>query len=70
MNSNLIAVTNWNDFQKTSRCILSIIKCVPNNYDILVVDNFSSEQQYSLLLNFIYKIAKKKKIEFFSIRYI
>ena len=66
MNSNLIAVTNWNDFQKTSRCILSIIKCVPNNYDILVVDNFSSEQQYSLLLNFIYKIAKKKKLNFFQ----
>ena len=66
MNSSLIAVTNWNDFEKTSRCINSLINCQPKNYDLIVVDNFSNKTQYSLLLNFLYKITKKNKISFYS----
>jgi GT2 family glycosyltransferase len=66
MQSNLISITNWNDFEKTARCVNSVINCYPRNYDVLVFDNFSNKRQYSLLLNFLDKITKKKKLNFHS----
>lgn len=65
MNNCLIATVNWNDFQKTSRCIKSLINCNSRKCDFLLVDNFSNKNEYSKLLKFL-KIILKKKIYIFK----
>jgi len=64
MNNCLIATVNWNDFQKTSRCIKSLINCNSRKCDFLLVDNFSNKNEYSKLLKFLKIILKKKNIHF------
>ena len=64
MNNCLITTVNWNDFQKTSRCIKSLINCNSNDCDFLLVDNFSSKNEYLKLLKFLTIILKKNKICF------
>jgi len=64
MNNCLITIVNWNDFQKTSRCIKSLISCNSNSCDFLLVDNFSNKNEYLKLLKFLKIILKKKKIFF------
>ena len=64
MNNCLITTVNWNDFQKTSRCIKSLINCNSNNCDFLLVDNFSSQNEYLKLLKFLKIILKQNKVYF------
>ena len=67
MNNCLITTVNWNDFQKTSRCIKSLISCNSNSCDFLLVDNFSNKNEFSKLLKFLKIILKKKKYIFSKI---
>lgn len=62
-NNCLIATVNWNDFNRTSRCIQSLINSNSKNCDFILVDNFSNNKEYKLILEFLIKITKKNKIK-------
>ena len=55
----LIVTTNWNDHIRTLRCIRSLINIKNISFDILIVDNNSTEKNYNILKKSINKIKKK-----------
>ena len=54
----LIVTTNWNDHIRTLRCIRSLINIKNISFDILIVDNNSTEKNYNILKKSINKIKK------------
>ena len=54
----LIITTNWNDYIRTLRCIRSLIDIKNISFDILIVDNNSTEKNYNILKKSINKIKK------------
>ena len=44
----LIVTTNWNDYIRTLRCIRSLIDIKNILFDILIVDNNSTEKNYNI----------------------
>lgn len=55
----LIVTTSWNDYIRTLRCIRSLINIKNILFDILIVDNNSTEKNYNILKKSIKKIKKK-----------
>ena len=54
-----IVVLSWNDWKNTSKLLESIFKSNYNNYDIIVVDNNSNNENFEGLINW----CKSKKIK-------
>ena len=54
-----IVVLSWNDWKNTSDLLESIFKSDYNNYDIIVVDNNSNNENFEGLINW----CKIKKIK-------
>ena len=44
-----IVILNWNGYEDTSECIISLKKITYDNYQIVVVDNGSIQDDYLLL---------------------
>ena len=44
-----IIILNWNGYEDTSECIISLRKIAYKNYKIIVVDNGSVQEDYLLL---------------------
>jgi len=44
-----IVILNWNGYEDTSECIISLKKITYDNYKIIVVDNGSRQEDYLLL---------------------
>ena len=48
----LISVLNYNNFESTKKCVLSILDCSLNNIEIYIVDNNSPDNSYQKLKDF------------------
>jgi GT2 family glycosyltransferase len=58
----LISVLNFNNFESTKKCVLSILDCSLKNIEIYIVDNNSSDNSYQKLNDFFkdHKVVKSK----------
>jgi GT2 family glycosyltransferase len=50
--TTLISVLNYNNFESTKKCVLSILDCSLNNIEIYIVDNNSPDNSYQKLKDF------------------
>jgi GT2 family glycosyltransferase len=50
--TTLISVLNYNNFESTKKCVLSILDCSLNNIEIFIVDNNSPDNSYQKLKDF------------------
>ena len=48
----LISVLNYNNFESTKKCVLSILDCSLKNVEIYIVDNNSPDNSYQKLKDF------------------
>ena len=77
MTKTLIATLNWNDYQRTKRCINSLARALKKNTSIIIIDNNSKNLEYNKLCALIKKktssykeidysffFKKQKKIKF------
>ncbi len=55
MNKTLIATLNWNDYERTERCINSLSKVSEKNISIIIIDNNSKNLEYEKLCSLIKK---------------
>ena len=46
-----IVILNWNGYEDTSECIISLQKITYDNYQIVVIDNGSDEEDFNKLKN-------------------
>ena len=65
MNKTLIATLNWNDYQRTKRCINSLEKVLEKNISVIIIDNNSKNFEYNKLC----KLIKKKTSSYEEISY-
>ena len=61
-NKVLISVLNYNNFEATKKCVLSILDCSLTNIKIYIVDNNSPDNSYQKLKHFFkdLKVVKSK----------
>ncbi|MDB0011097.1 glycosyltransferase family 2 protein [Flavobacteriales bacterium] len=61
-NKVLISVLNYNNFESTKKCVLSILNCSLNNIEIYIVDNKSPDNSYQKLKDYFkdLKVVKSK----------
>ena len=61
----LISVLNYNNFLSTKNCIVSIHESIYNNYEILLIDNCSTDNSYNDLKNAfpLLNVIRSKKNE-------
>ena len=59
----LISVLNYNNFESTKKCVLSILDCSLNNIEIYIVDNNSPDNSYQNLKD-LFKEIKVVKSNF------
>tara|TARA_B100000963_G_scaffold358793_1_gene384322 strand:- start:10455 stop:11372 length:918 start_codon:yes stop_codon:yes gene_type:complete len=55
-----IVIVNWNQYELTKQCLLSLRKCTYNNYKVILIDNNSSDNSGKKLKSFF------KEIKFFQ----
>tara|TARA_Y100000385_G_scaffold290223_1_gene362503 strand:+ start:422 stop:1339 length:918 start_codon:yes stop_codon:yes gene_type:complete len=58
----VISVLNYNNFESTKKCVLSILDCSLNNIEIYIVDNNSPDNSYQKLKGYFkdLKVVKSK----------
>lgn len=61
-NKVLISVLNYNNFESTKKCVLSILDCFLNNIEIYIVDNNSTDNSYQKLKDLFNEIKVVKSI--------
>ena len=61
----LISVLNYNNFESTKKCVLSILDCSLKNIDIYIVDNNSPDNSFQKLKDFFQKLkVVKSKVNY------
>ena len=55
-----IVILTWNDFNNTSKCIMSILPQLNEKYKIILIDNGSNNFYFNKNLNFLKKKFKNK----------
>ncbi|MAJ05458.1 MAG: hypothetical protein CL827_01170 [Crocinitomicaceae bacterium] len=61
----LISVLNYNNFESTKKCVLSILDCFLKNAEIYIIDNNSPDNSYNKLKKLFneFKVVKSKSNE-------